>query len=404
MLQSAVAGRTRRIGLNAHLLNLSGNYRSAGINWYIYHLLGELTRQASPSEFDFTVFLGDSRAREHFGELHVECSRWPTYRPVLRIAWEQLVLPFALRKSGAELFHAMAFAGPLVNTLPWIVTIYDTSFERYPESFNAANRTYLNWAVRHAVRHANRVIAISESTKRDLVAHYRLSPDRVSVVYGGTDAAFSPAPGKQYMEDLRTRRELPEKMILHVGTIEPRKNIAQLVRAFARARRSAHLPHCLVLIGARGWKHAEVDAAIEEEQVSDVVHFAGYVPADELPDWFRAADLFVYPSRYEGFGLPPLEAMACGTPVVASNSSSLPEVVGDAGLLVWPDDVNGLAEAIVRVLKTPVLRDEMRERGLAQAAKFSWARTARETLDVYRAVLAQRSEHSSHAGAIHASA
>ncbi len=399
MFNQAIPAHARRVGLNAHLLNLSGNYRSAGINWYIYHLLRELTRQPSSSEFDFTVFLSDMRAREHFRELRIERSRWPTQRPVVRIAWEQIVLPLAIRKSSTELFHAMAFAGPLANSVPWVVTVYDTTFVRYPESFNVANRTYLNWVVRHALRHANQVIAISESTKRDLVEHYRVSPDRVSVVYGGKDGAFSPAPDEKYIQAFRIHRELPEKMILHVGTIEPRKNIAQLVHAFARARRSAHLPHFLVLIGARGWKHAEVDAAIEEEQVGDAVRFAGYVPASELPDWFRAADLFVYPSRYEGFGLPPLEAMACGIPVVTSNASSLPEVVGDAALVVSPDDTSGLAEAIVRVLRTPSLRTEMCERGLAQAAKFSWARAARETLDVYRAVLAQQST-----GAIHAAA
>lgn len=398
MVDRAFSPRARRVGLNAHLLNLSGNYRSAGINRYIYHLLHELPRQPSSSEFDFTVFLSDARASDALREVGVERSHWPTHWPVVRIAWEQMVLPFALRNSEAELLHAMAFAGPVVNSVPWVVTVYDTTFVRYPESLNLANRTYLNWAVRHALRHANRVIAISESTKRDLVEHYQISADRVSVVYGGKDGAFSPSPSLEYLRDFRSRHELPEKMILHVGTIEPRKNIAQLIRAFAHVRRSAHLPHCLVLIGARGWKHAEVDAAIEEEQVGDAVRFAGYVPASELPDWFRAADVFVYPSRYEGFGLPPLEAMACGTPVITSNAASLPEVVGDAALVVSPDDKDGLAEAIVRVLSSPSLREEMRGRGLAQAAKFSWARAARETLDVYRAVLAQQT-----AGAFHAS-
>lgn len=381
------ASRRTRIGLNAHLLNLSGNYRSAGINWYIYHLLKNLDHAAP--EFDLIAFLSDPRASDHFARLRLVRSRWATHKPVIRIAWEQLVLPFALRQWNINLFHALAFAGPLGSAIPWIVTVYDLTFVRYPKSFNLANRTYLDWAVRHAVRHAAHAIAISESTKRDLVAHYGIAPDRVAVVYGGTDPSFSPPPSRQHVANFRARRELPEKMILHVGTIEPRKNIALLVRAFARARRTAGLTHCLVLAGARGWKHADVDAAIREQRVGDAVIFAGYVPSDELADWYRAADLFVYPSRYEGFGLPPLEAMACGTPVVTSNASSLPEVVGDAAILVSPDDEDGLAEAMVRVLTTPTLRDEMRERGLAQAAKFSWARTARETVDVYRRVLEQ---------------
>ncbi|MBI4790942.1 MAG: glycosyltransferase family 4 protein [Chloroflexi bacterium] len=375
--------RARRIGLNAHLLNLSGNYRSAGINWYIFHLLQNL----DPAKFDFTVFLSDPRAREHFCRLRLVQSRWPTHRPVARICWEQFVLPLALRQARIELAHALAFAGPLVNSIPWIVTIYDLSFVRYPESFNAANRIYLNWAVRHSVRRADRVIAISESTKRDLVAQFGASPDKVAVVYCGSDPTFTPSQDQREVEMLRARRHLPEKMILHVGTIEPRKNIVRLLRAFARAKREARLPHRLALIGARGWKYAEVDAVIAAEGIASDVIFAGYVPQDELPLWYRAADLFVYPSLYEGFGLPPLEAMASGTPVVTSNAASLPEVVGDAALVVSPEDEAALAAAIVRALEDDGLRQELRARGLVQSAKFSWARAARETMDLYDAVL-----------------
>ncbi len=372
-----------RIGLNAHLLNLSGNYRSAGINWYIYHLLQNL----DPDEFDYTVFLSDPRARDHFRRLCLVQSSLPTHKPLVRIAWEQLVQPLALRRARIELLHSLAFAGPLAVSIPWIVTVYDLSFVRFPESFNTANRIYLNWAVRHSVRNAARVIAISQSTKRDLVSEYGVAPDKVTVVYGGSDPAFAPARDERAVEALRARRHLPDRMILHLGTIEPRKNLVRLVRAFARAKRMGHLPHRLVLAGARGWKDAQVDTAVQEEELGDDVIFAGYVPQQELPLWYQAADVFVYPSLYEGFGLPPLEAMACGTPVVTSNAASLPEVVQDAALVVEPTDVAALADAIVKSCQQPALRDELRSRGLAQAAKFSWARAARETTDVYHAVL-----------------
>jgi glycosyltransferase involved in cell wall biosynthesis len=373
-----------RIGLNAHLLNLSGNYRSAGINWYIYHLLQHL---AAISDFDFTVFLGEPRAREHFTRVNLVLSRWPTHQPVARIVWEQLIQPFALHQARIDLLHALAFAGPLAISIPWVVTIYDMSFIRYPQSFNTANRVYLTWAVRNSLRRANRVIAISESTKRDLVKTFGVAKEKVAVVYCGTDPTFSPAQDRNEIEALRAQRHLPEKMILFVGTIEPRKNVTRLLRAFARAKRAAHLPHCLVLIGARGWKYAEVDAVIEQEGIGGDVIFTGYVPQNELPRWYRAAELFVYPSLYEGFGLPPLEAMACGTPVVTSNASSLPEVTGDAALVVTPDNETALTDAIVRALNDHTLREEMITRGLMQAAKFSWARAAGETVDVYRAVL-----------------
>jgi glycosyltransferase involved in cell wall biosynthesis len=370
-----------RVALNAHLLNLRGNYRSAGINWYIYHLLKNL--ETTP-EFQYTVFLSDARAREHFRQLHLVHSRLPTHSPIVRIFWEQFIQPAALRASHADLLHALAFAGPKRISIPWIVTIYDLSFMKFPESFNAATRIYLAYAVRDSLRRADRVIAISESTKRDLVAHFGVKPNKVRVVYCGVDPAF--APSRDSM-DIRTKYSLPDKFILFLGTIEPRKNIVRLIRAYARAKREAKLMHRLVLVGARGRKYAEMDRAAQEERVENDVMFIGYAPQEEIAAWYRAADLFVYPSLYEGFGLPPLEAMAYGTPVVTSNASSLPEVVGDAALLVAPDDERALADAIVRAVSDRALREEMIARGIAQAKRFSWTRAARETVDLYREVL-----------------
>jgi glycosyltransferase involved in cell wall biosynthesis len=389
-----------RIGLNAHLLNLAGNYRSAGINWYIYHLLQNLP---PASDFDYTVFLSDRHAHSQFDQMSHRPSRLPTRNPIVRIAWEQLVQPFALRRERIDLLHALAFAGPLAISIPWIVTVFDLSFARYPQSFNAANRIYLNWAVRNSLRRAQRVIAISESTRRDLISIFGADPQRVQVIYCGSDPAFAPAKDAAEIATFRAQRQLPEKFILHVGTIEPRKNLARLLRAFARAKRAARLSHRLVLIGARGWKYTEVDTVIEQERIQDDVIFAGYVPQAELPLWYRAADLFAYPSLYEGFGLPPLEAMACGTPVVTSNAASLPEVVGDAALQIAPDDEGALEEALVRAATDTNLRAQMIARGLAQAAKFSWARTARETTEVYRDVMAESSARQVERGARHAS-
>ncbi len=385
---------SRRVGLNAHLLNLAGNYRSAGINWYIYHLLQNLPT----SDYEFTVFTSERRVREHLARLHYAFSRLPTQHPIVRIAWEQVVQPVALRRERIDLLHALAFAGPLSISIPWVVTIYDLCFMRYPDSFNRANRTYLRWATTWAVRRANRVIAISESTKRDLVNLYHIPAERVAVVYCGHDDALSqPAPSA--VESWRSRKGLPERFILHVGTLEPRKNIARLVRAFARAGRVAHLPHKLVLVGARGWKYDDVDRVIADERIQERIIFAGYVPQDELPFWYRAAEAFIYPSLYEGFGLPPLEAMAAGLPVVCSNAASLPEVVGDAALVVPPDDETVLADSIVQILSDRALRDELVARGKKQAAKFSWEQTARETTRVYEAVFAERRLETAHATA-----
>jgi glycosyltransferase involved in cell wall biosynthesis len=264
-----------------------------------------------------------------------------------------------------------------------VVTVHDLSFLFYPQGFRTLNRSYLRTFTRTSVRRARRVIAVSESTKQDLMRCYGLAEDRVDVVHNGVDASFRPMPTDQ-VEAFRAKRGLPERFILHVGTLEPRKNAVRLVEAFAR------LPQTrppLMLIGGKGWLYDEVFARVEALNLNSEVHFVGYVPAEDLAWWYNAADLFVYPSLYEGFGLPPLEAMACGTPVITSTSSSLPEVVGQAGQLVDPTDIQALAMAMERALADAELREEMQAAGLLQARRFSWRETAEGTANSYRRAL-----------------
>jgi glycosyltransferase involved in cell wall biosynthesis len=367
------------IGLNAHLLSLTETYRGAGINCYIRNLLTYLPRVDRDNRY--TAFLGDGRFTS--AGLALKLSRLPTSRPVIRILWEQAVQPFALKKERVDLLHALAFVVPLLSPCPSVVTIYDLGFLLYPEGFKRAKRFYLSLFTRLSARRARRIIAISESTKRDVVRLLGVSPDKVDVVYCGVDEAFRPLAEDQ-VAGFRAKRGLPERFILFVGTIEPRKNITMLIEAFA------NLPTCqlanlkLVIGGAKGWFYQDVFARVEELGLEEEVIFPGYIPVSELPLWYNAAELFVYPSLYEGFGLPPLEAMACGTPVIVANTSSLPEVVGEAGLTVNPLDVEGLTGAMRQALDDEDLRRGMRERGLLRARGFSWAKTARETVEVYR--------------------
>lgn len=373
--------RAIHVGVNAHLLSLAETYRSAGINWYLSNLLRHLP-EADP-EIGYTVFLSERRY-EGVAGLHLRFSRLPTHRPSLRILWEQVAQPWAVRQAEVDLIHGAAFVGPLVSRCPSVVTVHDLSFLLYPQGFRALNRYYLQLFTRLSVRRARRVIAVSESTKRDLVHHYGLAPAQIDVVYNGVDAAFRPLPDDQ-VADFRVRRGLPQRFILFVGTLEPRKNVMRLLKAYARL--SPGRPP-LLLVGGRGWLYDELFSAVERLHLSDEVCFVGYVPAEDLPWWYNAATLFVYPSLYEGFGLPPLEAMACGTPVIASTASALPEVVGQAGILVSPTDTEALAAAMEQVLADGDLRARMRAAGLAQARRFSWQQTARGTADSYRRALA----------------
>jgi glycosyltransferase involved in cell wall biosynthesis len=379
--------RSYHIGLNAHLLTLSQSYRGAGINNYIYQLLHHLAQVDLDNQY--TAFLGESRFITD-GDIRLQVSKLPTVRPAVRVFWEQFIQPVVLASQKVDLLHALAFVVPLLSPCPTVVTIYDLSFIHFPDAFRPWNRLYLSFFTAWSARRARRVIAISESTRRDVVSRFGLPAERVDVVHCGVDGLFRPLPAAE-IESFRQRRGLPGEFIFFIGTLEPRKNLETLVRAYARllarCRGSGGDAPKLVIGGAKGWYYERVFAAVEELGLVRHVIFPGYVAQEELPWWYGAATLFVYPSYHEGFGLPVLEAMRCGLPVITSNVSSLPEVAGDAGLLVGPMDVEELAEAMYRLLQDAALREELSQLGLERAAHFSWERTARETVSVYRRAL-----------------
>ena len=372
------------IGLNAQLLNLSASYRGAGIHHYIHQLL--LALPLSAPQHRYEVYLNDRSVAAPNAAMRMHYTRWPTQKPLARIAWEQGVLPLATVRDRLDLLHALAFARPLLARCPVVLTIYDMSFVRMGERFPFWQRYYLRVVTRYSARHAARITVISQSSKDDVVAYCGVPGDKVHVIYCGADEQFSPRSREQ-VEQFRAARGLPKHFILYLGTLEPRKNVAQLVRAYAALRRNGSDKPKLVIAGAKGWGYADVFAAVEQSGATGDVIFAGYVPQAELPLWYNAADLFVFPSLYEGFGLPVLEAMACGTPSITSNVSSLPEVAGNAALTIAPDDTRALSEAIERALHDAALRTQMRERSLQQAAKFSWREAARQTAEVYAEAL-----------------
>jgi glycosyltransferase involved in cell wall biosynthesis len=378
-------GRTGRgaihVGVNAHLLSLAENYRSAGINWYIHNLLQHLPEAGEGIRY--TAFLGE-RAYPGEAGLELRLSRLPTHRPPLRILWEQTVQPWSLWRAGVDLLHSPAFVSPLIANCPSVITVHDLSFLLHPKGFRRWHLGYLQLFTRLSVTKARRVIAVSQSTKDDLLRFYGLSPEKVDVIHNGVDARFECLPADQVTR-FRVRRGLPERFVLFVGTLEPRKNVVRLIEAYAQLP-----PSCppLMLVGGKGWLYDEILTKVEKLALTDKIRFVGYVAAEELPLWYNAAEIFVYPSLYEGFGLPPLEAMACGTPVITSTASSLPEVVGQAGVLIDPTDVQALASAMERVLADAALQREMKRAGLEQAKHFSWPQAALLTVGSYRQALA----------------
>lgn len=368
------------IALNAHLLSPEAGYRNAGVSQYIQALLRALP--AASEGLQLTAYVGAGVA-DSFPGWQVRRSRLPGHRPPLRILWEQGVQPATLRRAGVDLVHAPVNVGPLVRTCPLVVTVHDLSFALYPETFRPAQRLYQRAMARWTARHAERVIAVSASTRDDLVRLFGVPAEQVVVVPNGVDEAFRPLPADE-VEAFRRERGLPERFLLCVATLEPRKNIVRLLEALAR------LPEAppLVVCGGKGWYYDTIFAAIERLGLTERVYLPGYVAQAELPLWYNAASWFVYPSLYEGFGLPPLQALACGTPTIVSRASSLPEVVGEAALLVEPLDVEAIAETLASALQDSDLSAHLRQAGPERAGQFSWARTARETAAVYRHVLA----------------
>ncbi|MHB1134957.1 MAG: glycosyltransferase family 4 protein [Chloroflexota bacterium] len=370
-----------RVGLNAHLLSFGTSYRGAGISRYIRNLLPAL--RALP-ENAYTVYLGDRRIPPEFApdpRFRLRFSLLPTRRPALRILWEQLWAPLAVARDGVRVLHSLGYVQPLLAPYKNVVTFHDLSYYLYPRSFNAANRLYLQTFSRWSARRATRLIAVSENTKRDLVRLLAVPADKVDVVPHGIEPEFRQLPAAEVAE-FRRRRGLPERFLLFLGTIEPRKNLNTLLDAYALLKRDG-LPQQLVVAGARGWQWQGVFGRVEQLGLTDDVIFPGFLPDSEQPLWYNAADLFVYPSLYEGFGFPPLEAMACGTPVVASDTSALPEVVADAGLLFDPRSAESLALCVRRALWEPELGEELSRRGLARARLYSWQEAARRTAAVY---------------------
>ena len=375
-----------RVGLNAHLLSLDETYRSAGVSRYIHNLLLYLPQVDEQSEY--VAFLGPGH--HQFPGWTQRTSRWRTENPLARIAWEQLAQPWASQRDRLQLLHAPVYVGPLVPPCPLVVTIHDLSFYLYPELFRRFNRLYLQQLTRQTVRRAVQVIADSESTRTDILRVLDVPPEKVVTIPAGVGEEMQPLQDPEPVRELRQCYELPERMILFLGTLEPRKNVLAVIEAYALLRQCPSFAHGLVIAGGKGWYYEEIYTRVEQLGLRDAVIFPGYVPDAELPIWYNAADLFVYPSLYEGFGLPPLEAMACGTPVIVSNVSSLPEVVGEAGLAVPPQDTQALADAIQTLLDDPERRQALREAGLARARQYSWKSTALQTSQLYQRILGDK--------------
>ncbi len=388
--QTTVAARPLRIAIDY----TSAVNQNAGIGRFVRNLVDAvvandttdsfLLLHAAPNPGRVVNYPGGSNVSHRVLRVN---ERWTN------IIWHRLQVPLAADwlTGPVDLFHSPDFVLPPVRAARSILTVHDLAFLLYPECADARLRTYLEKTVPRSVQRADYVVADSENTRNDVICLLGVPPERVTVVPGGVDPAFKPVTDPARLAAFRRTLGLDPvtPYILFIGVIEPRKNLMGLIEAFDILKSRRPLPHKLVVAGRRGWlSDATMERAERSPYRSEII-FPGFIPEGEIATLYSAAEAFAFPSHYEGFGLPVLEAMACGTPVVASRASSLPEVVGDAGMQVDPDDSDRLASALELLALNPEMRADFRERGIARAATFTWDAAARVMLDVYRKVAAR---------------
>jgi glycosyltransferase involved in cell wall biosynthesis len=363
-----------RIGIDARKLH------DFGIGTYIRNLLRHLARLDSESEFVVLSRPADCEAIASLGQNFRAVSQTAANYSVS----EQIAIPLALRRENVRLFHAPHYVLPPLVMCPSVVTIHDCIHLMFPQYLpGRLAHTYARTSIALASRRATRVLTVSESSKRDILRFVDIPADKIHVIYNAYDERFGVEPREEDVERVRERYQLHDQFVLYAGNVKPHKNLERLIQAFHLVRRRGLDNLKLVLIGDEISRYAALRRAVHLYQLHKHVRFLGYLPEETLAVMYRLASAFVFPSLYEGFGLPPLEAMASGTPVVTSNVSSLLEVAGDAAVLVDPYDPTAIADGIERVVCDGSLREELRLKGLARARQFSWEASVRRVREIY---------------------
>lgn len=371
-----------RIGIDATALPP----QPVGAGNYIIQLI----RALAAGEFDNQLVIFAQQKGPRLINLQPDSSiEWQIVEdssPGSRLIWEQTVLPSLAQKTKIDLLHSLHYTKPLRLTCASVVTFHDMTYYLYPQLHTRTRRLVFPTAMRFSAKQADALITVSESTREDAIRLLEIDPERIFTTQLGVDPSFIELNDNDEELKVISKYSLPEKFILYLGTIEPRKNLPVLIKSYKQLADDG-TDYKLVLVGKYGWMYQEVLDLIADMDLQDMVCLTGYVSQEDLPVVYNLASLFVYPTIYEGFGLPALEAMACGVPVITTRVASLPEIVGDAGLLIPVNDTAALYKAMNQVLEDTALREKLIHDGLARSKLFSWERTAQLTQQVYKKVL-----------------
>lgn len=369
------------IGIDAHAIGA----QQGGNETYIRGLIRALANLDDQNRY--TIYLAEAEAasqwQDGFARRHANFAirLLPKPTPLVRVP---VFLSYELRQHPVDVLHVQYTAPPFCP-VPVVATIHDLAFEHMPETFTRRGSFQLKLTVRRTAQRAARIATVSEYSRWDLLRTYRLAPEKVAVTYNGVESHFTSVLTKNEANEIRKQFGINRDFLLAVGSLQPRKNLIRLIRAYARLR--SEVPNFtpqLVIVGRKLWLADEIFAEIRRQRWADDVILTGYVDDADLPKLYRQATAFVYPSLFEGFGLPPVEAMACGTPVITSNVSSLPEVTGGAALLIDPMDQSSIESALLTITGDQGLRKHLRELGIEQAKKFTWQAAAEKTLQLYQ--------------------
>jgi glycosyltransferase involved in cell wall biosynthesis len=364
----------RRILINGLQL---GDHNT-GVQYYTQNLYNEFLKR-DEDHFDFQLMrspVTDSRS--------LKINRFE------RILFENFSLPAYFRRNNFNLYHSPNYVLPYLANIPSVLTIHDLLTLDRPELCQTESALYFKFFLPPSVKKAIRIIAVSNTVKKDILNHFNLPEDKIEVIYHGVNSIFKKSTDGAILE----KYHLPEKYILFVGNLEPKKNLERLIRAFDLLKRNTDIPHKLVIVGKKGWKYQSVFDTVAGLKINSEVIFTGYVPLEDLPVIHSMAGLFVFPSLYEGFGIPPLEAMACGAPVLVSDKGALPEITGGTCLQVDPFDMNRIAQGMHQLLTDTHLRNKSVRSGREWVSRFTWENAAKETLKVYEQAI-NKSHHSS---------
>ncbi len=367
-----------RIGIDAHSIG-SG----AGGNETYYELLLRWLARTPAPENTYVVYFtyAVNGIWQHLNKTRFKLKQIRPATPFLRIP---LRFPVEFRREKLDLFHAQYIVPPFCNCRT-VVSIFDITYEHYPEFFSPFETARSRLLIRQSARRADHILTLSQYSARDIARIYHVDPEKVTVTYLAAREDFHPMDKSSCKEEIARKYGISSPFILYIGRLQARKNLVRLVEAYARLCRQGVLEK-LVIVGKKDWLFNEVLARVQELRLESEVVFTGYAPREDLPVFYNAAELFVFPSIFEGFGLPVIEAMACGVPVVTSVGSSLEEVSGDAALLVDPFHVQSISDAIAKVLGDPCLKTELQKKGLRRSAEFSFERAVSQTLEVYKRV------------------